>query len=288
MELLQKLYHLRDLQEKCIAAYQKYDVQAKKNKYQYGEISIEEKVRKEMKRYGSKYDEYLKIPKNQNAMPSYRQKKAYNSDDLKDTTNVVLSFILALCIFIIPLIFKFTIGRLILFFFIAAVSVPILYKIKCFGISILISHIKQSTATNSLTNRVNKFHTERERIYRKYFDEQKKYAEEHFFDDNQKEIELYNIWKDAYNELNYYNFLDNEIKYLDAIINKIQTKRADTIKEALQLIDNDIANQRMKKMIKSELEKQTEAIKNIKINNEYKFDTTFNYYDNTDVKVDVH
>lgn len=288
MELLQKLYHLRDLQAKCICAYQKYDVQAKKNKYQYGNISIEEKIRKEMKHYGSKYDEYLKIPKNQNDQLSYRQTKKYNSDDLEDKTNVALSFILALCMFVIPLIYKFTIGRLILFFFIAAVSVPILYKIKCFGVSILISQIIQLISSNSLTNRVNKFHAERERIYRKYLEEQREYAEKNFYTDNQKEIQLYNTWEAAYNELNYYNFLGDEIKYLDAIINKIQSKRADTVKEALQLIDNDISNHKMKKMIKGELEKQTEAIKNIKINNEYKFDTTINYHEETNVNVDIH
>ena len=92
--------------------------------------------------------------------------------------------------------------------------------------------------------------------------------------------QYYREWAEAYNKYKNYNFLGNQIGYLDLIIEKVSTGRAYSVKEALQLIDNDIANNRLRETVQNELARQTKAIENIKVN--------YHYEHNTNVKIDVH
>ena len=85
------------------------------------------------------------------------------------------------------------------------------------------------------------------------------------------------------------NFLSNQVCYIDKIISKIESLRADSVKEALQLIDRDSQAEKQYQMTKKALDEQTEAIKKIKLqinyteNNTYTQNNTFTQNNNINI-----
>ena len=250
MTLLEQLYNLKNLETKAINAKNKYDSQCKYIMKNTDTYRFEENVKK----------------KNEN----------------KTMTSSIVAGVVA---GIIATIIMFNITELgfdgILDFIGSILQIVVNIAVGVFA-GAVVGYIVYIILCIIILNKKNK------KVIRKKIENSVKNWEEN----NQKAFQLRNQyfreWNDAYNLYLKNNFLGNEVKYLNEIINKIASKRADTIKEALQLIDIDIANNTMQRIVQSELERQTEAIRKIRINNNYTVNNTFNYNQTNNIDIDVH
>ena len=306
MSLLNQLRYLKGLVDECEEKQKQYIKHANYINYKYSNEYIENKVRKDMDNYKENYDFYVYAYRNKviyeeklllTARDMYYNNRRVNSQETeyKEKLNWIISISMALLILLIPLFIKFTFWRLILFGIIGIVSLFILGNTNCFGVSKIIAKIKIKNLEKHMAKEIIEFHEIREKLYKKYLIEQKNHAEQNYKKDLETEKRLYSSYLEVKSEIKSCNSLvikypEIKLGYLDSVINKIYGGVADSVKEALQLIDRDIANNKLRKIIQSELEKQTKAIENIKINvkNEYTYNTTFNYEETTKLTVNVH